>query len=457
MRTHSAFPLSCFCLLASAGLTQAQESASQAPSTPDPVLVDAQVQAQDYESRIASLEELTSDLRAQLESGRIATREEYKRIEELVGSVTGAGQIGAPVTGFRIGDTTLRIGGYIDFDLHTTSFADGSVASGSVARDFYIPGATPVGGSSTTATDMTAQSTRFSTTATREFNGEIATAYLETDFLLSAQGDERVSSSFAQRLRRAYVDYAGWRIGQEWSTFQDLSAIPESASFLTLSDGMVFNRQALVRYTNGPWQFAAENGDTTITDVDGTRIEADSNLMPDLVARYNLAGDFGKVSFGAIARQLRSESNALDEETFGWGSAVQGRLNVGERDDIRFTLAAGEGLGRYIGLNAANAVAIDPVGGDLETIDSFGGLLAWRHPFGETARVNFGYAGLFMDNPDFIDGSANRSVQSLYAALLWDIYPKVTVGLELLHAIRELESGNRGELTRGTFSIQYGF
>lgn len=412
---------------------------------------------EDLEARVAMLEAMASELQQQLAQEHDSAAGEFTRIEELVGSVTSAGKAGAPISGFRVGDATVRLGGYVDFDFHATSFDDGAAASGSAARDFYIPGATPVGGDSTTVSDMTAQSTRFSMTATRDFDGKQAVAYLETDYLLSGQGNERVSSSFAQRLRRAYVDYNGWRIGQEWTTFQDLSVIPESASFIVLTDAMPFNRQALIRYTNGPWQFAAENGNTTLTATDGSRIEADQNLIPDLIARYNMKGDYGKVSISGIARQLRSEGAAADDETHGFGLAVQGRLNVGKRDDIRFAAIAGEGLGRYIGLNATNAAAIDPVSGDLEAISSFGGLLAWRHPISDSARVNVGYAGHFIDNPDFIAGSATTSTQSVFGAFLWDVAPKVTAGIELLHGIRDTEANGTGEMTRATFSIQYGF
>ncbi len=133
---------------------------------------------------------------------------------------------------------------------------------------------------------------------------------------------------------------------------------------------------------------------------------------------------------------------------------------MGARDDIRFGLTAGEGLGRYIGLNALNAAAVDPATGELEAISSYGGHVSWRHPFGDTARLNVGYSALFSDNPNFLSSlnpASTESVQSGYAALLWDIAPKVTLGVEGLHGMKELENGNDGAFTRFTFSTKYGF
>lgn len=433
----------------------------------------AQAQTEDdLEARIRALEAMVSELKDDLAEQKAASDESIVRVEEVRQQTSEAiAAMGGPseATGFRVGDTLLSFGGFVDFDLHVTDTSDGTIASGSIARDFLIPGATPVGGEGNTTTDFTAEASRFFLKGSQNVNGMPVTGYIEVDFLGSLQGNERVSSSFSPRLRRAYIDIDGtWRIGQEWSTFQNTSAIPESASFLVSSDGMVFMRQAQIRYTNGNWQFAVENGNATITPLGGGRIEADNNIVPDFVARYNFTGDYGNVSVAAIARQLRIDMMGLDDETFGYGLSVSGRVNVGERDDIRFNLVGGEGLGRYVGLNSANGAAFDSVttmvdgatlttAGDLEAIPSFGGYLAWRHPFGETARLNVGYSGLFIDNPDFLGGGTTKQTQSVFGAVLWDVSPKVTLGTELLYGIRELENGTEGEIARFTFSTKYAF
>ena len=411
---------------------------------------------QNLEDRIAALEAMVKDLKSELAAKSQKTDDDLVRIEKK--AVEAAQTVSKSASdGMMVGDTKVKIGGYIDLDAHVTAM-DGQFASSSIARDFYIPGAIPIGGDETLTTDFTTQATRFYISANRMAGDHKVAAHLEMDFLGSLQGDERVSNSFSPRLRRAYLDFDNWRIGQEWSTFQNTSAIPESASFLVASDGMIFMRQPMIRYTNGNWQFAAESGDATITPTTGSgRIEADSNVLPDLVGRYNFKGDFGNVSVAAIARQLRYEATGIDEETFAYGISVSGKLKAGEKDDVRFSLTAGEGVGRYIGLNAVNGAALNPVTLELEAIPSVGGLIAWRHPFGETARFNIGYSGLFVDQPDYVSSASTDSVQSLFGAILWDIAPKVTVGTELLFGQRETTAGIDGDMTRFTFSTKYAF
>ncbi|MEM9987975.1 MAG: DcaP family trimeric outer membrane transporter [Pseudomonadota bacterium] len=411
----------------------------------------AQADEEDLAARIAALEAMVAELKEELADEKKQVDEAIIRIDE-VEKATPTDRTFATNTGFMVGDTTFKIAGFLDVDAHVTTLSDGMISSNSIARDFYIPSATPIGGEETSFTDMTAQGSRFSITAQKPFGDDLITGYFELDFLGSAQGNELVSNSFSPRLRRAYIDYANWRIGQEWTTFQNTSAIPESASFLILSDGMVFVRQAQIRYTNGNWQFAVENPNTTSLNF-GSR---DENLLPDLVARYNLKGDYGNISVAAIGRQLRTDFGETEEEIYGYGVSVAGRLKVGTKDDIRFNLTGGEGLGRYIGLAASRATALD-MNGELEAISSYGGLVAWRHPFGETARFNIGYSGLFIDNPAYLGEEVTASVQSAYAAVLWDVAPKVTVGTEILVGQRELESGADGTISRLSFSTKYAF
>ncbi len=410
----------------------------------------------DLEARIAALETMVQELKGELAAERASTDADLVRVEKVAADAAAAAPA-APTKGFRVGDATLSFGGYVDFDAIVQDFSSGSIPSNSIARDFYIPGAVPVGGQGTTQTDFTAQSSRFFFDASQEVGGKKVSAHIELDFLGSVQGDERVTSSYSPRLRRAYLDIDGkWRVGQEWTTFQNLSAIPESASFLVLSDGMIFNRQPMIRYTSGNWQFAIENGDTTITTLAGGRIEADSNLLPDGVIRYNISGDFGNVSLSGLVRQLRYEVAGSEEDTLGWAVSASGLYKVGAKDDIRFNLVAGEGVGRYVGLNSVNAAALNPAGG-LDAIPVYGGYIAWRHPFGDTARFNVGYSGLFADNPDFLGAGTTKQTQSAFAAVLWDIAPKVTLGTEVMYGIRELESGAEGEVVSFTFSTKYAF
>jgi len=414
------------------------------------------------ENRVQALEALVLRLESQLAAEKAETDNDLIVLEKRATDIIVSKVPEKSGSGFKVGDTTFKLGGFVDTDVHVTNFSDTPPASASAGRDFHIPFTTNVGDGTggATVTDFTAQATRFSVSVEREISGKKATAHIETDFLVTGQGNERITNSFSPRLRRAYLDYNGFRVGQEWSTFQNTSAIPESASFFVLTEGQVFIRQPIIRYTNGNFQIAAENGNATVIPALGASplgIEEDSNLIPDVIARYNLKGDYGNISLSAIGRQLRSNSPGLDAESdFGWGLSAAGRLNLGD-GDLRFSVTGGEGLGRYIGLNTVAGAAIDPLTGDVDAIGSIGGHIAYRHPITDNTRFSLGVSQLSIDNQDFALGSITDRARSAYASLFWDPIPKITFGIEGLYGERRTEDGTDGDLSRFTFSGKYGF
>ena len=422
----------------------------------------ASAQSSSTEARLQALEAELANLRAELAAERAQTDNDLILLEKKAVEIAAPAVKAAKGAGFQVGDTTFKLGGFVDLDAHVTNFSDTPPGSASAGRDFHIPFTTAVGDGTggATVTDLTAQATRFAVTAEREVAGKKATAHIETDFLVTGQGNERITNSFSPRLRRAYLDYNGWRIGQEWSTFQNTSAIPESASFFVLTEGQVFIRQPIIRYTNGNFQIAAENGNATVIAAgsgSALGVEEDANLVPDIIARYNLKGSYGNISLSAIGRQLRSNSPGNDAESdFGWGLSAAGRLNVG-KGDVRFSVTGGEGLGRYIGLNTVAGAAINPLTGDVDAIGSIGGHIAYRHPITESTRFSLGVSQLSIDNQEFALGSITDRARSGYVALFWDAIPKVTFGIEGLYGERRTEDGTDGDLSRFTFSAKYGF
>lgn len=352
--------------------------------------------------------------------------------------------------GFMVGDTTFKIGGYVDLDVHMTEYSSGTTPANRIDRDMYIPSLTPTGDSEGSEHfDFQAETSRLSFTA---MNGGTK-GYIEIDFL-GDNADERVSNSHRPRIRRAFIKSGNWLMGQEWSTFQNLSAIPESASFLTASDGQIFVRQQMVRWTNGPLQIALENpGESR---VDGTAV--DEAETPDLVVRYNYKADFGNISVSMLNRQIKMGED-FDEN--GVSFSVAGKVKAGP-GDLRFSYSAGEGMGRYIGLHAANEANTRGTGANavIELNESTGIVAAYRLPLGnDGSRLNIGISSLEVDDPA---GGQLETVSSQYVAYLWSPKPKLTYGVEYLTGTREnAPEGNaaaaEGDIDRFTFSAKFAF
>jgi len=351
-------------------------------------------------------------------------------------------------------------GGFVKVTGTFSSYSDGDLASGSAGRDFYIPGTIPVGGDGeSTDFDLGAKESRINFKSSHVLeNGDKLGTFIEMDFLLPPGGDERISNSYQPRLRHAFLTYNDWLFGQTWSTFQDVGALPESVDFLAASEGIVFERQSMIRYTNGPWQVALENPESTITPFGGGgRIVSDDNSMPDVVAKYTHKADWGHVAVAGLFRTLEYDAVSNNESESSFGVSLTGKFNVGDRDDFRFNVASGAGMGRYVGLNTANGAVITD-DGSLAAIDSTAIAVAYRHHWTDKIRSNFILSKIDIDNEiDYTGLGVTKSSQSAQVNLLFSPVNKITLGLGLLHGKRELETGTDGELNRLIFSAKYAF
>ncbi|MBQ4831950.1 porin [Pseudoalteromonas sp. MMG010] len=360
-----------------------------------------------------------------------------------------------------IGDTEFNYGGYIKLDSMWSDYSAGAPAGSSVSRDFYVPSTTTVGddNDSDTVFDMHARQSRFNFgTATALDNGKQIKTKIEIDFLASAAGgNERVSNSYAPRVRHAFVTYDGWLFGQTWSNFQNVAALPETLDFVGPAEGTVFVRQSQIKYTTGAWSFSLENPESTITTTGGVRVATDDASLPDFTARYTHKADWGHVVVAALARQLTYKVGDVDANESSFGVSASGSVNLGE-DNLKFMLTQGKGLGRYVGLNVAHGAVLN--NDELDAIDSTSGFVAYQHKWNRQWRSTALYSFFSADNNTdllAVSGDPTESSQSYSANILYSPVKRLTFGAEIKHATLELESGNDGDMTRLQFSAKYAF
>ncbi|MEA5668534.1 DcaP family trimeric outer membrane transporter [Stenotrophomonas sp. MH1] len=360
--------------------------------------------------------------------------------------------------------TKFSFGGFIKLDSMYTRTSDGEIADGSAGRLFYFPGATPVAvdgkGRSASYTDVHAQFSRFWLGAdTTTERGDKLKAYIEADMYGGGSnafaGNEVITNTYALTLRQAYVSWNNWLAGQTWSNFQDVAALPDTVDFTGPSEGTIFSRQAQLRYTRGPWSFSAENPQTTITPFGGkgARINSSTDVMPDLTARWLTRGDWGHFTVAALLRNFRYDGH----NESGGALSVSGKFNMGANDDLRYMVSGGAGVGRYLGFALGSDTALDEEG-RLHAMDGYGGFAAWRHAFSPKLRGNLVYSVAVLDNDTAWTGyEVTDKAQSVRANLIYSPFPKLDLGVELSHAQRRLENGEKGDMNRVHTHVKYNF
>jgi len=416
------------------------------------------------EDRVKQMEAELSTLKALIQKQNEQNKSDITAIETTIENKTAAAEV-AQSNLITSKDTTLAYGGFIKVDGMWNDYSDGP-RPGNIGDEILVPSTIPIGGEGEGAQfDSHIKTSRvFFKTATDTDVGKIKT-HFELD-LLTGSGDERISNSATSRVRHAYVawDYAtdaSLLVGQSWSTFFNVGALPEAVEFIGPTSGSVFNRQTQIRWTkkmgSNSFMFALENPSTSLADA-GSGIAAsnfDDNSIPDIIARYNGNSGAHSWALSAMGREIGIDDGLLDESDFGLAINLAGKIMLSNGDDIKYSLASGN-LGRYIALNAFRDGGIDAAGNlDLTTVT--GGYVAYRHHWNDKMRSTFQYALSTASLADGLADSNTETVENFNVNLFYSPSPKLSFGGAIIAASRELENGASGDLTRIQLMTKYAF
>jgi len=362
----------------------------------------------------------------------------------------------------RTNKTTFSFGGYVKGDYLHTWYQNGDIGENSIMNDFHLPSQIPVGPTQINYhQDAHVKESRISFDVNTEVLGKNIHGYLEMDFLLSVQGNERISNSFTPRMRHFYFEWGDFLFGQTWSTFM-VVVIPDDLDFTGAAEGVVFNRQPLIRYTLGNWQFALENPESTVMDYQNPEVSiSEKEENPDFVIKRTFTTQSGFWAISTMARKLNNVASTREQKKeYAFGISTGGKFAVGKRgDDFRFMTAYGTGLGRYVGLGFTAGGVLDQ-NEDIHGIPTLNGYVAYNHywvPERWSSSFNVSAFEAFNDM-SLVSELANDKAYSISLNLKYTPAPELLFGIEMMHGYRELANNiDFGRFSRVQFSAKYSF
>ena len=359
--------------------------------------------------------------------------------------------------------TTYKFGGYVKFDAMFSDYSDATPSQNAIIRQFYIPSQISVGNglaSSDTTADFQARESRLNFRAdTKTAGGDSITAFVEMDFFTHADGNEIVSNSSSPRIRHAFIKYNKWTFGQTWSTFQDVSVLPEALDFVGPAESTTFIRQAMIRYTTGNLELAVENPETFAIGDDGTSFVPGHDTIPDLIARYSFKFSGGSyIRVAGVVRSLNIDQQPIGvsvDET-GFGVSVSAKFKLGQ-NDIRAMVNYGDGVGRYVALGLARDAVVDTNLNSIETVELVSAFVSYRHFWNDQWRSNIMFGTIDIDLPVNTPATQTETASSFHVNLIYNPLPKLDIGAEIMYAERENLASVDGDFTRFIVSAKYAF
>ena len=260
-------------------------------------------------------------------------------------------------------------------------------------------------------TRFTAQASRFGFESSTPTGSGAFNTKLEMDFYAYC-GSECNRNRL--RLRHAYGEYAGWLVGQTWSTFMDLDNTTETIDF-NAQLGVPFSRRTQVRYTWGD---------------------------PRAGFRLSVALEDPEDQFGGGRKR-------------GHGVGAGGSVKLGDLGLLVATVARVEG--DFDNMIGSNGYRFD---GSKFLFDRHVGFaLGWAKSYGDAWRSNLSFeqSRAHVDAEFLALGDANRRLRQVHAGFVYTPLKNVELGAEYVWGKRDTFGGGTGRLSRVDVMGRYSF
>ncbi|NMN06614.1 MULTISPECIES: DcaP family trimeric outer membrane transporter [unclassified Novosphingobium] len=353
------------------------------------------------------------------------------------------------------GQPAIRLGGTIKMVASIARVESTSLANNALGRDIYVPTMIPSPtGSGRRFTNTSLRQTELHLSTHHIVAGHTIDGYVEVDFqpLPGPDADLTVPNRETPYLRRAFVKVDRWTVGQDWTTFQFTGALPESTDYIGATEGLVFVRQPLVRYSQPlgdglALHVALEKPESHVAETSSNGwADNHRSQKPDLAARLGWSGRQGELSLAGLAREIHGEAGNF--RRLGVGGSLGGKIWLDEDQgaDLRFMITYGRNIGRYVGLGSTDlAQEYQMVGNGVRArgygnIDTAAVMAALHVPLGSTLRANL--IGAWQSNhyemlPGMNQVYANGNTHTVWSTafnLFWSPLPAIDIGYEYRHA-----------------------
>lgn len=267
-------------------------------------------------------------------------------------------------------------------------------------------------------------------------------------------------------LNQAFVQLKGFTLGQTWSSFCDITAVPTTID----QEGppsAVAVRQPQIRYTcalDSNWQIslALEYAVPDYSHQSDDYTATIRQRIPDIPLTIRYTGpDKSHLQAGAILRNLYYKNNLTDKDkcVTGWGVNLSGNVKIARNTKFLFQGVYGKGLANYIQDIAALGYDLVPrrSHGLLKASDMWGLFAAFQQNWTPKLYSSLIYSYARMENIGTLPATDYKYAQYAAANLLWNFTEYGTAGVEYVFGRRNNFDKTYGNANRINLMVKYSF
>lgn len=263
------------------------------------------------------------------------------------------------------------------------------------------------------------------------------------------------------RLRKAYVEFDHWQIGQGWASFGDEALWPNLMEWEGPPSG-VWLRSPHIKYFNSfgnpDWRYIIAL-DAPLVDYNRfgeiEPLVGDAHqTTPDLVLGMKHEKQWGHLRMSTIFRNINYKYNDEKDSFWGYGLSFSGKLKK-RMNNFQFQGTVGKGIATYItSIGGFGYDGFPAAGGKLKATPSYGGWAAYEHYWTPKIHTNFvlGYTRFFTHDVErylmvypeeegvtVINGNIYHSHSYGIFNIMYDHFDRMTYGLELDYGSKRLD------------------
>jgi hypothetical protein len=291
-------------------------------------------------------------------------------------------------------------------------------------------------------TKFTAQTSRFGFESSTPTSLGAFTTKLEMDFYSYGAGSRN-----RLRLRHAYGEYAGFLVGQTWSTFMDLDNLPETVDF-NGPIGAPFSRRTMVRYTYADSKAGFKLTAALEDPEDQFGGGSANERLPQIVLRADKSFDWGALN----ARVLAHEKRSFAEAKRGFGVGIGGSYKITDKDLLmgQYTRVDGD----IDQLYGSNGYAIDATTGAITFDKNQGLVVGYAKTFSDQLRGTVSYG---MNRGKTAQAVDNRTLKQVFVNVVYAPIKNVELGAEYIWGERKTFTPETGTMSRFDLMGRYSF
>ena len=286
------------------------------------------------------------------------------------------------------------------------------------------------------------------------------TVYLETDF----RGKN--GHQYDLRLRQAFIQFGGWKVGKARTTFADAASSPPTIDFEGPS-GSVSTKNTMIQYSH---QFGKHWSTAMAIETPSASYTTDKNLsesikqrIPDIPTYIQYAWDGGKshIRLSNLFRFLsyRNLEQGDNKFAFGWASQLSGMITFSPHWKLYYQAAYGKGYADYLNDLGGASYDLIPDGdtGQLLAPYALGLVGGIQYNINKNLFLSASFSQCRLYADDNLQGTDYRYGQYVAANVFYEPIDNCMVGFEYLYGNRHNIDGTSGDAHRINAMIQYHF